>query len=93
MHERFAQRIRQALESLAGRLQRARKPVDARLVERQIGRLLQRNTRAAGGFEIHVDTAPERGSGLRLRWTERAEWAEWARQTEGCYILRTNVSE
>jgi transposase len=93
MHERFAQRIRQALESLAGRLQRARKPVDARLVERQIGRLLQRNTRAAGGFEIHVDIAPERGSGLRLRWSERAEWAEWARQTEGCYILRTNVSE
>ena len=93
MHERFAQRIRQALESLGGRLERARKPVDARLVERQIGRLLQRNTRAAGGFEIHVDTAPERGSGLRLRWSERAEWAEWARQTEGCYILRTNVSE
>jgi len=92
MHERFAQRIRQALESLAGRLERARKSVDAHLVERQIGRLLQRNTRAAGGFEIHVDNAPERASGLRLRWTERAEWLEWARQTEGCYILRTNVS-
>jgi transposase len=92
MHERFAQRIRKALESLAGRLERARKPVDARLVERQIGRLLQRNTRAAGGFEIHVDNAPERASGLRLRWKERAEWLEWAQQTEGYYILRTNVS-
>src|SRR5207249_4564435 len=22
---------------------------------------------------------------------ERLEWAEWAEQTEGCYILRTNV--
>lgn len=92
MHERFTQRIRKALESLAGRLERARKAVDAHLVERQIGRLLQRNTRAAGGFEIHVDQAPERASGLRLRWKQRAEWLEWAQQTEGCYILRTNVS-
>ena len=92
MHERFAQRIRKALESLAGRLERARKPVDVHLVERQIGRLLQRNTRAAGGFEIHVDNAPQRASGLRLRWRQRDEWLEWAQQTEGCYILRTNVS-
>jgi hypothetical protein len=25
-------------------------------------------------------------------WQERPEWREWAEQTEGCYILRTNVT-
>ena len=92
MHERFARRIRQALESLAGRLECARRTVDAHVVERQIGRLLQRNTRAAGAFEIRVEKADQRASGLLLRWHERAEWIQWAQQTEGCYILRTNVS-
>ncbi|OLD65345.1 MAG: hypothetical protein AUI47_02345 [Acidobacteria bacterium 13_1_40CM_2_68_5] len=92
MHQRFAERIRKGLGSLARRLERARRRLDASRVERQIGRLLERNTRAAGAFEIQVGTAAERASGLRLAWRERPEWAEWAEQTEGCYILRTNVS-
>jgi transposase len=92
MHERFRERIRQGLESLSRRLERARRGVDADRVNRQIGRLLGRNPRAAGAFEIRVDRAPEIPSGLRLQWSEQSEWAEWAAQTEGCYILRTNVS-
>jgi transposase len=92
MHERFRERIRRGLESLAGRLERGRRALDADDVNRQIGRLLGRNSRAAGAFEIHVERAAEKASRLRLAWRERAEWAEWATQTEGCYILRTNVS-
>jgi len=92
MHQRFAERIRKGLGSLARRLERARRRLDASRVERQIGRLLERNTRAAGAFEIQVGAAAERASGLQLTWRERPEWAEWAEQTEGCYILRTNVS-
>ena len=92
MHQRFAERIRKGLGSLARRLERARRRLDASRVERQIGRLLERNTRAAGAFEIQVGAAAERASGLRLAWRDRPEWAEWAEQTEGCYILRTNVS-
>jgi transposase len=92
MHERFRERVRQGLDSLTRRLERARRPVDADRINRQIGRLLARNTRAAGAFEIRVERVPESPSGLRLRWSERSEWAEWAAQTEGCYILRTNVS-
>ncbi len=92
MHERFRERIRGGLESLVGRLERGRRPADAGRIHEQIGRLLGRNSRAAGAFEIRVDRAKEKASGLRLRWRERPEWAEWAAQTEGCYILRTNVS-
>lgn len=92
MHERFRTRIREGLESLGRRLEGGRRPVDADRINRQIGRLLGRNTRAAGAFDIHVERASTIASGLRLRWRERPEWAEWAAQTEGCYILRTNVT-
>ena len=33
-----------------------------------------------------------RASGLRLVWTAKPEWDEWARHSEGTYLLRTNVS-
>jgi len=93
IRERFAERIHEGLRSLERRLARARQPVKALEVERQIGRLLGRNSRAAGAFEIRLDPAPETGTGVRLRWRERAEWLEWAQHAEGCYVLRTNIPD
>lgn len=91
MHERFAQRIVDGLEPLGRRLKKARKPVDRSQVERQIGRLLQRNTRAAGKFRIRVEERTDCPSGLRLTWSENRKWSEWASLTEGTYVLRSNV--
>jgi len=92
MHARFCERIETALARLAERLERARSAVDRGATERQIGRLLGRNTRAAGRYAIRLldDAAP---AGLRLDWSVRAEWDDWARHSEGCYVLRTNVSD
>jgi transposase len=92
MHERFAQRIRAGMQSLSRRLARNRK-VDRVQVERQIGRLLGRNSRAAGQFEVHVVEEPSHKSGVRLDWRERDEWSEWASLVEGTYILRSNVEQ
>jgi transposase len=92
MHERFGTRIQKALEKLAARLERARQKVDRSRVDRQIGRLLGRNSRAAGGFEIRVEEAPERGSGLKVSFTRNAAWSEWAALSEGHYLLRTNLA-
>lgn len=91
MHDRFRGRIERALEKLSGRLARARKPVERGSVERQIGRLLGKNTRAARAFSIRLEEAPERGSGLRLVWSRNEAWAEWAGLSEGHYLLRTNL--
>jgi hypothetical protein len=44
MHERFAQRIQKGLEKLKGRLEKARRKIARGPVERQIGRLLGRNS-------------------------------------------------
>ncbi len=93
IRERFAQRMREKLESLGRRLERARKPADRIQVERQIGRLLGRNTRVAEQFQIDVTEDDSLPSGLRLCWKEKSEWAEWVDLTEGAYILRSNITD
>jgi hypothetical protein len=55
MHDKFSQRIDAALQRLANRLARAKKPIDPARVNRQIGRLLQRNQRAAARFAIALE--------------------------------------
>ena len=93
MHERFARRIEARLERLARRLERSRKPLERGPIDRQIGRMLGQNSRAAGRYQIRVVDDAERASKLRLVWSVHPEWDEWARYSEGTYILRTNVSE
>jgi len=93
MHERFIARIEQGLGALTRRIERARSPLDRGTIERQIGRLLERNARAAGRYQIHLLKDPSRPSRLRLIWSAHSEWEEWARSSEGCYILRTNISD
>jgi transposase len=93
MHRRFAERIEEGLHSLGRRLDSARAPVERGPVERQIGRLLQRNTRAAGRYTIAVVEDGARPSGLRLEWSTRPEWDDWAALSEGCYVLRTNIAD
>jgi transposase len=93
MHARFRQRIETALTSLAGRIARAKKPIDRSATERQIGRLLGRNSRAAARYQIRLVDDPATPAGLRLEWSARSEWDEWSRTSEGCYVLRTNLSD
>jgi len=93
MHQRFRDRIAKDLERLARRLERARHAVDRGQVERQIGRMLERNRRASGSFDIKVREDKARPSGLRLDWKEDERLSEWARLTEGTYILRSNVTD
>lgn len=93
MHERFAQRIEEGLASLGRRLAASRKQVARGPVERQIGRLLGKNARAAGRYEVCVHDDDSHPSGLRFEWHARAEWDDWSRHSEGCYVLRTNVTD
>jgi len=88
MHTRFEQRIEAGLEKLAqGCRERSHR---AAVVERRIGRLLERNSRAAGLFEVQVK---ERGGRAKVIWSKREAWREWSRLSEGCYLLRSNIAE
>jgi transposase len=93
MHVRFAQRIEQGLERLGRRIDRARQALERGKLERQIGRLLERNARAAGRYLIELEPDSLRPAGVWLKWSVRQEWDDWARHSEGCYVLRTNIRD
>ena len=89
MHDRFERRIEQKLKAIAeGCGKRKRDPLK---VAQQIGRLLGKNSRAAGLFQVDVE-ADTKGW-AHLRWTKRDERRDWMKLSEGCYLLRSNVTD
>ena len=93
MHERFSKRIEAGLQSMARRIEKSKRRLDAKVLERQIGRLLERNARAAARYVITIEDDELSNSGLRLKWQAHPEWDEWAHLSEGTYILRSNVHD
>ena len=91
MHERFERRIEEGLH----RIQRSRPVAKRRNRSRwrspRVGRLLGRNTRAAALFDVKAEA--DGGGFARLRWSKVEAWREWARRSEGCYVLRSNVTD
>jgi transposase len=93
MHERFAKRIEEGLASLARRIHKSTRPLDRGVLERQIGRLLERNARAAARYAVCIDEDNSTASGLKLKWRTQAQWDDWAALSEGTYILRSNIAQ
>jgi len=89
MHERFARRIEEGLKQIEASC-RGRKYKVVTIAKR-LGKLLGRNSRAAGLFETDVVTGPD--GGARLVWRKVAAWRHWAELSEGCYLLRSNVND
>jgi transposase len=88
MRERFVQRLEGGLEKIQAACRRQR--CDAGKIERRVGRLLGRNTRAAGLFTVTVATQEGRAN---LCWSKRTDAQAWARSSQGCYVLRSNVAD
>ncbi|MEK6530289.1 MAG: IS1634 family transposase, partial [candidate division NC10 bacterium] len=93
IHARFIRRIEEALARLGRRIAHARRPLDRGRLERQLGRLLAHTSRAAGRYVIDLVADPSVPAGVRLVWTARPEWDDWARWSEGCYVLRSNIAD
>ena len=93
MHERFSKRIEEGLASLARRIEHSTRALDRGALERQIGRLLEKNTRAAARYAILIEDAAAAAAGLRLKWAVQPEWNDWAALSEGTYILRSNLHD
>lgn len=92
MHERFAKHIEDGLESLGRRIERSRKRLERGPIERQIGRLLGKNSRAAGSYQVNLINDSTRPAGINLEWSKNHQWSEWSKHSEGCYVLRTNIT-
>lgn len=89
MHERFEKRIEAGLAKIAASCGKRRQKSGS--VERRVGRLLERNSRAARLFDVQVEVDAQ--SFTQLRWSKVESWREWARRSEGCYLLRSNVTD
>ena len=92
IHRRFVERIERALKRTQASLERAQRPRATEKLQRQLGRLLAQNSRGAQAFDIKVLPHPEHPCGLKLVWTRVPEWEQWAAASEGCYLLRTNLT-
>ncbi len=89
MHERFEKRIEAGLERIAASCRKRRQKPPA--IERRVGRLLGANSRAARLFDVRVEG--DATSSAQLHWSKTESWREWARLSEGCYVLRSNVTD
>jgi transposase len=92
MHDRFSRRIEAALERLAARIARSKKRLIREQVDRQIGRILQQNQRAARRFKVRLpeDAGP---AGFRLEVEVDVSFDDWAALSEGAYLLRSNITD
>ena len=90
---RFVERLSGALGKLALQAEQG-KVRNRQKVLLRIGRLLERNSRAASLFEVSVE---ESGSGkearLKIEIRKNEERYQWALNTSGSYLLRTNWRE
>lgn len=91
MHDRFIKHLEEGLERIK-RNCRSSRLTDVRVAERRIGRVLERYSRASPLFTINVKGQEKTGR-LALRWRLCKAHSEWARLSEGCYLLRTNICD
>jgi transposase len=90
---RFVNSLETRLLKLAGQAQ-AGKAKDRQKVERRIGRLLERNSRAASLFNVEVtETGTGKQARLSIHIKKNEDRYQWALETGGSYILRTNWDE
>jgi len=62
-------------------------------VNRQIGRILQQNQRAAQRFNVRLADDGSGPAGFRLEIEVNASFDDWAALSEGAYLLRSNISD
>jgi transposase len=89
MRERFEGRIEKGLQAIVQRCEKNR--CDLGVIERRIGRLLGKNTRAAGLFAVKVGR--DQSGRVVVTWSRKALALESAKRREGCYLLRSNISD
>jgi len=88
MHERFEHRLEEGLEKIANSCRKGRQK--ALVIAERVGKIMGQNTRAAGLFRVQIK---EDAGAAQIEWSKLDSWREWARLSEGCYMLRSNVTD
>lgn len=88
--QRAADKIAERLETMKARCEKQNR--DPLIVSREIGRLLGQNTRASHLFEVEVLTNKDKKFAL-IEWKKIKPATDWHDLSDGCYLLRTNVTD
>jgi len=89
MHKRFEERIEQELEKIAASCQKRKWKKET--IDRRVGAVMSKNSRAAGLFEVEV--RQDADGRTNIAWQKNDAWRDWAQLSEGCYLLRSNVTQ
>jgi len=94
MHDRFVERMEAALVKLQASAKSGRLKDEA-IANQRLGRLNQRYWRAASAFSVKIKPIrqPKDKQRLSITWARNKKWSDWAAISEGCYLLRTNLTE
>ena len=94
MHQRFINRMEVDLQKMqcsaaSGRLK------DIQLAQRRLGRIQQRYWRASSAFDVKIAKIekPTDKARLKVSFKRNKQWSDWAQLSEGCYLLRTNLTD
>lgn len=91
--QKAADKIEARLVSMTERCQKQNR--DPLLVSKEIGRLFGQNQRASHLFEVNI--VPKDDDKLKafakVEWKKRKPATDWHELSDGCYLLRTNVTD
>jgi transposase len=92
MHDKFSLRMEEGLKKMQAAAAAGRLKEEAQAGER-LGRLKERNWRAARAFEVSIKKLPQpQGKQhLEIAWQRQAKFADWSDHADGCYLLRSNL--
>jgi len=94
MHQRLISRMEVDLQKMQrsaahGRLK------DIERAHRRLGRIQQRYWRASSAFDVKIATIkkPTDKAKLKVTFKRNTQWSDWTELSEGCYLLRTNLTD
>jgi len=87
--KRAADKIAERLTSMKARCEKQNR--DQLIVSREIGRLLGQNTRASHLFNVKVLIKDKKFA--LIEWQRIKPATDWHELSDGCYLLRTNVTD
>ena len=93
MHQRFISRMEVDLRKMQGSAARGHLK-DSERAQRRLGRIQQRYWRASSAFDVKIATikTPADKARLKVTFKRNKQWSDWAELSEGCYLLRTNLT-
>jgi transposase len=94
MHEKFTERLAAGLQKMQAAAESGRLKDVAAAGER-LGRLKQQNWRASHAFEVTIRKLrkPRGKQRLEITWQRSAKFSDWSQLADGCYLLRSNLTD